>query len=52
MSTILLPVGVRLSVEETAPRYPGGAPFIFQHGMGGDTAQPLGYLGGQAPSAW
>lgn len=49
MSTILLPGGAALSVDESVPRYPAGDPFIFQHGMGGDTAQPLGYLGGQAP---
>ena len=49
MSTILLPGGARLSVQEAAPRDPAGDPFIFQHGMGGDTAQPLGYLGGEAP---
>jgi pimeloyl-ACP methyl ester carboxylesterase len=24
-------------------------PFIFQHGMGGDTAQPLGYVGDRPP---
>jgi pimeloyl-ACP methyl ester carboxylesterase len=26
-------------------------PFIFQHGMGGDTAQPLGYVGDRPPVA-
>lgn len=49
MSTILLPGGARLSVEEAAPRYQAGDPFIFQHGMGGNSAQPLGFLGGRAP---
>lgn len=38
MSTIILPGGPQLSVQEAAPRYPAGDPFIFQHGTGGDTA--------------
>ena len=47
---VVLHDGARLSVQEAGPRHPAGDPFIFQHGMGGDTAQPLGYLGGQAPA--
>lgn len=49
MSRIIVRDAARLSVDESAPRHPAGDAFIFQHGMGGDTAQPLGYLGGQAP---
>jgi pimeloyl-ACP methyl ester carboxylesterase len=49
VSRIIFLDGARLSVEETAPRYPAQDAFIFQHGMGGDTRQSLGYLGGQAP---
>ncbi len=28
----------------------GRLPFIFQHGMGGDTLQPLDYVGNNAPT--
>ncbi len=36
----------------TRPAAPGGSdllPFVFQHGMGGDTDQPLGYVGDRPP---
>jgi pimeloyl-ACP methyl ester carboxylesterase len=29
---------------------PGTVPFIFQHGMGGDANQPLGYIGNAPPT--
>ena len=29
---------------------PGTVPFIFQHGMGGDANQPLGYIGDAPPT--
>src|SRR6476659_716869 len=28
----------------------GSTPFVFQHGMGGDVNQPLGYIGDAPPS--
>jgi len=28
----------------------GSMPFVFQHGMGGDANQPLGYVGNAPPS--
>jgi pimeloyl-ACP methyl ester carboxylesterase len=34
------------SADSSADR---SVPFIFQHGMGGDTAQPLGYVGERPP---
>ena len=40
MSTVLLPGGARLSVREAAPPHPAGEATIFQHGLGGDAAQP------------
>ena len=29
---------------------PGTMPFIFQHGMGGDANQPMGYIGDAPPT--
>jgi pimeloyl-ACP methyl ester carboxylesterase len=46
---IRLPDQTELGVEETGSRLPGGETLIFQHGMGGEAGQPLGYLAGQAP---
>ena len=37
------------TLPATAPGGGGRAPFIFQHGMGGNLAQPLGYVGGEPP---
>jgi pimeloyl-ACP methyl ester carboxylesterase len=36
--------GLEYQVVQTAVRSPGRLPFIFQHGMGGDRNQPLGYV--------
>ncbi|MBJ7597580.1 MAG: hypothetical protein DLM67_19590 [Candidatus Nephthysia bennettiae] len=50
MSSSILHDGARLSFDESVPQQPAGHAFIFQHGMGGDTSQPLGYLAGEAPT--
>ena len=50
MRIIQLPDQTELGVEERpGSRLPAGDAFIFQHGMGGEAGQPLGYLGDQAP---
>ena len=49
--TITVRVGqAKLAVDRIDPIQPGGDPFIFQHGMGGDSSQPTGYLHGQDQS--
>jgi pimeloyl-ACP methyl ester carboxylesterase len=48
MRIICLEEEVDLSVEERVSKTATGDTFIFQHGMGGDTGQALGYLGGHA----
>jgi pimeloyl-ACP methyl ester carboxylesterase len=56
MSTPITIDGARLAYEQRGfgetrtgqvGTEPVGIPLIFQHGMGGDAAQPLGYVGGR-----
>jgi pimeloyl-ACP methyl ester carboxylesterase len=48
-ATARLQIGGASLVYQTAGA--GGAvPFIFQHGMGGDANQPLGYVGDSLPT--
>ena len=46
-----LQIGGASLVYQTIDAAGGGSmPFLFQHGMGGDANQPLGYIGGAPPS--
>ena len=42
--------GARLVHQTVEGTRSGRLPFIFQHGMGGDADQPLGYVGDTPPT--
>ncbi len=50
MSTTVRIGQAKLAVDRIDPIHPAGDPFIFQHGMGGDSSQPIGYLQGHDQS--
>jgi hypothetical protein len=49
LATGRLQIGGASLVYRTIDAGGGSMPFLFQHGMGGDANQPLGYIGDTPP---